>query len=93
MIRRRLWRAVLIAVAGAGALSGCYYDPYTGYYYPYPGYYPYPPSYPYAWRYPYSPAYPYSQPPAAPPPPPGSSGTVPPPNGPVQRAPLPPAPQ
>ena len=25
-----MWRAVLIALVGAGALSGCYYDPYTG---------------------------------------------------------------
>jgi hypothetical protein len=93
---RRAWRAVLIALVGAGALSGCYYDPYTGYYYPYPGYYPYPPSYPYAWRYPYSPGYPYPPPPAPPPrpaPETAPSGTVPPAEAPVQRAPLPLAPQ
>jgi len=44
---RRLCRAALIALAGAGALSGCYYDPYTGLWYAYPPYYPYPMAYPY----------------------------------------------
>jgi hypothetical protein len=48
---------MLIAAAGAGALSGCYYDPYTGYYYPYPqspwGYY-----YPYGYRNGYPPSLP-----------------------------------
>jgi hypothetical protein len=48
-ISRRVWRAVLVGAAGAGALSGCYYDPYSGYYYPYStspwGYY-----YPYGYR-------------------------------------------
>ena len=40
---RRVWRAVLIALVGAGALSGCYYDAYTGLWYAYPPYYyPYP---------------------------------------------------
>jgi len=38
-----VWRAMLIALVGAGALSGCYYDPFTGYWYAYPPYYyPYP---------------------------------------------------
>ncbi|MGH7062470.1 MAG: hypothetical protein ACREET_00170 [Stellaceae bacterium] len=75
--RLRWWRAMLIALAGAGALSGCYYDPYTGGYYPYP---PYPSPYPY----PYRPAYPY-------PPPPLPGNMAPPPaNAPIQQAPLPP---
>jgi hypothetical protein len=56
MQRLRLWWAVLIVLAGAGGLSGCYYDPYTG------GYYPYPP-YPYPYPYPYRPPYPYPAPP------------------------------
>ena len=44
--------AALFGLASAAALSGCYYAPYTGYYYPPygapPTYYPYytPPSYP-----------------------------------------------
>lgn len=38
---------MLIALVGAGTLSGCYYDPYTGYWYAYPPYYyPYPTAYP-----------------------------------------------
>src|SRR5215471_1769702 len=86
---RRVWRAILIALVGAGALSGCYYDPYTGYWYGYPPYpYPYPGAYPYAYRYPYpypsptTPAPGYGQPGY------GQPGTTEPPNGPVQRAPL-----
>jgi hypothetical protein len=51
---RRYWRAMLIAIVAAGALSGCYYDPYTGYYSPYPPY-PYPMGYPYGYGYPYPP--------------------------------------
>jgi hypothetical protein len=77
-----------LAVAGAGLVSGCYYDPY-GYYWwgsPYP--------YSYGWRYPYPPGYPY--PPAPSPAPPNPQPPVPGPpqplNEPVQRAPLPPAP-
>ena len=50
---RRVLRAALIALVGAGALSGCYYDPYTGYWYAYPPYYPYPMAYPYGPGYPY----------------------------------------
>jgi hypothetical protein len=67
--------AALLALASAAALSGCYYDPYTGYFYPYPPPYPYgaPPYY-----YPYG--APHAYPPAAPP-----AG-----NAPVQQAPLPP---
>ncbi len=88
---RRIWWAVLIALVGAGALSGCYYDYYTGYWRPYPWYYPY------AWSYPY---YAYPPPPSGTPPsgyPPPSAGYPPPgaatpPNAPVQRAPLPPPP-
>ena len=88
---RRIWWAVLIAFVGAGALSGCYYDYYTGYWRPYPWYYPY------AWSYPY-----YGYPPPPPPPgyppsgyPPPQAGHPPPaattpPNEPVQRSPLPP---
>jgi hypothetical protein len=53
----RVWRAVLIALTGAGALSGCYYDPYTGGWYASPPYYGYPPAYP------YGPGYPYPYPP------------------------------
>ena len=53
----RVWRAVLIALAGAGALSGCYYDPYTG------GWYASPPYYAYPMAYPYGPGYPYPYPP------------------------------
>ena len=81
---RRVWRAMLIALVGAGALSGCYYDPYTGYWYPYPPYYPYPMAYP------YPPQYPYPYPPAANPAPGYAPGTAPPANGPVQQTPLPP---
>ncbi len=80
--RRPRWR-VLIALASAGLLSGCYYYPY-GYY---PWGYPYPQ--PYAGGYPTSPGYSYPGmpgPPAAPPTP-----LNPPPDAPVQRAPLPPA--
>ena len=94
----RVWRAVLIALTGAGALSGCYYDPYTG------GWYASPPYYPYPMAYPYGPGYPYSYPPGQGPNPaqgypPGpenpaqgySPGMPPPGNAPVQRAPLPPS--
>jgi hypothetical protein len=77
--RTRGW-AVLIALASAGLLSGCYYYPY--------GYYPwgYPYQQPYAWGYPYSPG---------PPPPPSNQATpapgAPQPlNPPIQQAPLPP---
>jgi hypothetical protein len=75
---RRLWWAVLIVLASAGALSGCYYDPYTGGYYPYP---------PYPYPYPYRPPYPYPGPlpPANP-----AAGIPPSSNGPVQQTPLPP---
>lgn len=67
---------MLIAAVGAGALSGCYYDLYTGYYYPYPpspwGYY-----YPYGYRN----GYPPSLPPGAGPMPygaaPGTGGQAP----------------
>ena len=91
---RRVWRAMLIAVAGAGALSGCYYDPYTGYWYGYPPYYPYPMAYPYGPAYPY--AYPPGQtpnpaqgpnPPQQPNP---AQGYEPPENAPIQQTPLPP---
>ena len=58
MRRCRFWARVLFVLASAAALSGCYYDPYTGGYYPYP---------PYPYPYPYRPPYPYPYP--APPPP------------------------
>ena len=77
MRRLSLRWAALFGLAGTAALSGCYYDPYTGYFSPYPPplYYPYgaPPPY-----------YPYGAPPqhsAVPP----SAGNVP-----VQQTPLPP---
>ena len=41
MRRLRLRWAALFGLASAAALSGCYYDPYTGYFYPYPPPYPY----------------------------------------------------
>ena len=84
--RRRVWRAMLIALAGAGALSGCYYDPFTGYWYAYPPYYAYPMAYP------YGPAYPYPYPPGQTPYPAQgyAPGTTPPGNAPIQQAPLPP---
>jgi hypothetical protein len=67
--------AALVAVASAAALSGCYYDAYTGYFYPYPPPYPYgaPPAY-----------YPYYTPPSYPRAPPPTGGA------PVQQTPLPP---
>jgi hypothetical protein len=74
--RRRSRWAALFALASAAALSGCYYNPYTGYFDPYP------PPYPYgapAFYYPYG--APHAYPPAAPPP----AG-----NAPVEQAPLPP---
>ena len=97
---RRVLRAVLIALAGAGALSGCYYDPYTGYWYAYPPYYPY------SMAYPYGPGYPYPYPPGpSPGPGPGygpgpgpnpaqgyAPGSPPPTNAPLQQSPLPPPP-
>jgi hypothetical protein len=85
---RRVWRVMLIALVGAGALSGCYYDPYTGYWYGYPPYYPYPTAYP------YGPGYPYAyRPGQAPNPAQGyAPGTAPPTNAPIQQAPLPPPP-
>lgn len=83
-IRRPRW-AVVIALASVGLLSGCYYYPY--------GYYPW--GYPYPSPYPYSPGGGYPYPP--PPPPAGvpnpAPGTAQPGNEPVQRAPLPLAPQ
>ena len=83
---RRAWRAVLIALVGAAALSGCYYNPYTGYWSPYPPYYPYPMAYP------YGPGYPYAYPPGGEPNPAQgyAPGTAPPTNAPIQQAPLPP---
>ena len=82
------WPA-LLALASAGLLSGCYYDPYTGYSYPYGGYYPYG-YYPYPWGYPYPPR-PYPPPQGAPAPAPNAGqGTLPPTNAPVQQTPLPP---
>jgi len=82
---RRFWRAMLIAVVGAAVLSGCYYDPYTGYYYSYP-------PYPYRWGYPYG--YGYAYPPPGVNPAPGAApySGAPPANEPVQSAPLPLAP-
>jgi hypothetical protein len=83
---RRAWRAVLIAVLGTGALSGCYYDAYTGLWYAYPPYY-----YPYPMAYPYGPGYPYPYPPG--PGPNRAQGYAPgaaPGNAPVQQSPLPP---
>jgi hypothetical protein len=98
----RVWRAALIALLGAGALSGCYYDAYTGLWYAYPPYYPYPMAYPYGPGYPYpyplgpgpNPAQGYA--PGAPPPglgpnPAQGYGPGPSPgNAPIQQAPLPP---
>jgi hypothetical protein len=85
----------LAAVASAGLLSGCYYDPY-GYNpwgYPYP--YPYTAGYPYAAGYPYPapgavPQYPQQPAPQYPEQP--AVGAPQPLNAPVQRAPLPPEP-
>ena len=84
---RRVGRALLIAALGVGALSGCYYDAYTGLWYTYPPYY-YP--YPYPMAYPYGQAYPYPYPPGQGPnpaqgyaPPAGPPG-----NAPIQQAPL-----
>jgi hypothetical protein len=80
----RVWRAVLIALVGGGALSACYYDAYTGLWYTYPPYY-----YPYPMAYPYGPGYPNPYPPG--PNPAQGYGPGPPPgNAPVQQAPLPP---
>jgi len=68
----RAWVVVLIVLASASGLSGCYYDPYTGGYYPYP---PYPYPYPYRLPYPYpapppaNPNAPVQQTPLSPPPP------------------------
>ena len=76
MRRCRFWRAALIVLVSAAGLSGCYYDPYTGGYYPYP---------PYPYPYPYRPPYPY------PGPPPGTNGppgAPPPPYAPGQPTPL-----
>jgi hypothetical protein len=80
-----VWVALGVGLTGMAALSGCYWDPYTGYVYPYPApLYPYaaPPPYPYGGP----PPYPYGAPPPATPmgPPPGG-------NAPVQQTPLPPA--
>jgi hypothetical protein len=63
----RNWQAILIALAGAGMLSGCYYDPNTGLTSPYPPPYGYP-----------QPPYGYQQPPGeAGMPPPGGPGMPP----------------
>jgi hypothetical protein len=75
MRRRRLRWAALLGLTSAATLSGCYYDPYTGYFYPYP-----PPYYPYGAPPPYYPYGALPQPSAAPPP----AG-----NAPVQQTPLP----
>jgi hypothetical protein len=83
---RRVWRALLIALVGAGALSGCYYDPYTGYWYAYPPYY-----YPYPMAYPYGPGYPYPYPPGPNPAQGYAPGSPPSADAPVQRGPLPPS--
>ena len=84
-----MWRAALIALASAGALSGCYYDPYTGYWYASPPYY-----YPYPMAYPYGPGYPYAYPPGPGQGPNPAQGygppAGPPGNAPIQQAPLPP---
>jgi hypothetical protein len=82
-----MWPAMLIALVGTGALSGCYYDPFTGYWYAYPPYY-----YPYPMANPYGPG-PYAYPPGPGPNPAQGYG---PPSGPpgnvsVQRGPLPPS--
>jgi hypothetical protein len=86
---RRAWRAVLTTLVGAGALSGCYYDAYAGYWRPCPWYYGYPWGCPYGY-YGYYPNYAHPQAPPNPGPgfpPPGAAAPQ---NGPVQRAPLPP---
>jgi hypothetical protein len=83
---RRVWRAVLIALVGGGALSGCYYDAYTGLWYTYPPYY-----YPYPMAYPYGPGYPYPYPPGPNPAQGYAPGSPPPADAPVQRGPLPPS--
>jgi hypothetical protein len=92
---RRVWRAALIALLGAGALSGCYYDAYTGLWYAYPPFgYPYPYPYPYPTAYPYGPGpgSPYSYPPGQGPNPAQGYPPGPPPgNAPIQQGPLPPA--
>jgi hypothetical protein len=59
MRRRRLRWVLLAALAGAAALSGCYYDPYIGSYFPYPP----PPPIPYG-----PPPYTYGAPPLQAPP-------------------------
>jgi hypothetical protein len=89
---RRVWRAAFIALLGAGALSGCYYDAYTGLWYAYPPLgYPYPYAYPYPMAYPYGPGYPSPYPPGqGPNPAQGYGPGLPPGNAPVQQAPLPP---
>lgn len=70
--------ALGLGLTAIAALSGCYWDPYTGYVYPYP-----PPPYPYGAPPPYAyggpPPYPYGAPPGSPP-----AG-----NAPVQQTPLP----
>ena len=92
--RRVRWIG-LAAVASVGLLSGCYYDPY-GYNpwgYPYP--YPYA-GYPYAAGYPYPPAQGAGemlQTPQQPAPQQPAPGAPQPLTEPVQRTPLPPAPQ
>jgi hypothetical protein len=80
MRRRRLRWMTLLALASAAALSGCYWDPYTGYLYPYAPAAPYPYGAP--------PPYPNG----APPPYPDGNGGPPPGNGPVQQTPLAPPP-
>jgi 2-(1,2-epoxy-1,2-dihydrophenyl)acetyl-CoA isomerase len=85
---RRLWRAILVAVIGAGALSGCYYDAYTGLWYSYPPYY-YP--YPYPMAYPYGPGYPNPYPAGQGPNPAPGYPSGPPGSAPVEQTPLPPS--
>src|SRR5262249_39945591 len=86
---RRLRWIGLAAVVGAGLVSGWFYFPYGYYWWGYPYPYPYASGYPYGSGYPY-PAAPEAGSPNPQQPPPG---TAQPPNAPVQRMPLPPAPQ
>lgn len=91
-MRRRLWRwAAWLALAGAAAaLSGCYYDPYTGWSYPYPPPPPYPYAPPAAYGAPPPAAYGTPPPAAYGAPPAAAYGAPPPGRGPVTQTPLPP---
>jgi hypothetical protein len=82
MTRRRLRWMTWLALASAAALSGCYWDPYTG------SVYPYPPAAPYPYGAP--PPYPNGAPPYPNGAPPYPNSAPPPGNGPVQQTPLPP---